>query len=62
MEKGNLIVTLTFQFALDIIVFTELLEQNKKYNMPNQLFRSGTSISANVRRSPNLREQSRLYS
>lgn len=49
MEKDNLIVTLTFQFALDIIVFTELLEQTKKYNLANQLFRSGTSIGANVR-------------
>jgi four helix bundle protein len=49
MEKDNLIVNLTFQFALDIIVFTELLEQNKKYNLANQFFRSGTSIGANVR-------------
>lgn len=49
MEKDNLIVNLTFQFALDIIIFTEQLEQNKKYNLANQLFRSGTSIGANVR-------------
>lgn len=49
MEKDNLIVNLTFQFSLDIIVFTEQLEQMKKYNMANQLFRSGTSIGANVR-------------
>ena len=49
MQKDNLIVTLTFQFALDIIVFTEQLEKNKKYNLANQLFRSGTSIGANVR-------------
>jgi four helix bundle protein len=49
MEKDNIIVNLTFQFALDIIVFTEHLEQSKKYNLANQLFRSGTSIGANVR-------------
>lgn len=49
VEKDNLIVNLKFQFALDIIVFTEQLEQNKKYNLANQLFRSGTSIGANVR-------------
>ena len=49
MEKDNLIVNLTFQFALDVIVFTEQLEQSKKYNLANQLFRSGTSIGANVR-------------
>lgn len=34
---------------MDINVFTELLEKNKKYNLANQLFRSGTSIGANVR-------------
>ena len=49
MEKDNLIVNLTFQFSLDIIVFTEQLERMKKYIMANQLFRSGTSIGANVR-------------
>jgi four helix bundle protein len=48
-KKDNLIVTLTFQFALDIIVFTERLESLKKYNLAKQLFRSGTSIGANVR-------------
>ncbi|HYK56166.1 MAG TPA: four helix bundle protein [Flavisolibacter sp.] len=49
IERDNLIVRLTFQFALDIIVFTEKLEQLKKFNLANQLFRSGTSIGANVR-------------
>ncbi len=47
--QENLIVQLTFQFALDIIVFTEILEEHKKYNLAKQLFRSGTSIGANVR-------------
>ncbi|SDS07848.1 four helix bundle protein [Mucilaginibacter mallensis] len=48
-SKPNLIVDLTFSFSLKIISFTEILESNKKYNMANQLFRSGTSIGANVR-------------
>jgi four helix bundle protein len=48
-KKDNLIVQLTFQFALDIVMFTELLESQKKYNLARQLFRSGTSIGANVR-------------
>ena len=48
-KKDNLIVTLSLQFALDIISFTETLQQTKKYNLANQLFRSGTSIGANVR-------------
>jgi len=45
----NLILNLTFQFALDIIVFTEELETRRKFILANQLFKSGTSIGANVR-------------
>lgn len=48
-KKDNLIVTLSLQFALDIIVFAKILQQAKKFNLANQLFRSGTSIGANVR-------------
>jgi len=47
--KPNLIVDLTFNFSIKIIDFTEDLESRRKYNMANQLFRSGTSIGANVR-------------
>jgi len=49
MEKPNLIVDLTFNFSLKIIAFTEVLESKRKFNMANQLFKSGTSIGANVR-------------
>ena len=48
-SKPNLIVDLTFNFSLKIIVFSELLESKRKYNMANQLFKSGTSIGANVK-------------
>jgi len=48
-DKPNLIVDLTFSFSLKIISFTEKLEVKKKFNMSNQLFKSGTSIGANVR-------------
>ncbi len=48
IEKPNLIVELTFSFSLKIISFTEILESKKKFNMANQLFKSGTSIGANV--------------
>ena|SRR6218665_3365470 len=50
-NKPNLIVDLTFNFSLEIIKYTELLEGLKKYNLSNQLFRSGTSIGANVNES-----------
>jgi four helix bundle protein len=49
MSQENLIVNLSFQFALGIISFCELLETGRKYNLSNQLFRSGTSIGANIR-------------
>ena len=51
--KENLIVTLTFQFSLDVVLFVEILETNRKYAVANQLIRSGTSIGANVREAQN---------
>jgi four helix bundle protein len=53
VEKDNLIVDLTFNFSLEIVKYTEVLEGLKKYNLSNQLFRSGTSIGANVHESQN---------
>ena len=52
-DKDNLIVTLTFDFAKSILLYTEELESLKKFNLSNQLFRSGTSIGANVREAQN---------
>jgi four helix bundle protein len=52
-DKENLIVTLTFDFAKSIMLYTEELESLKKFNISNQLFRSGTSIGANVREAQN---------
>jgi four helix bundle protein len=49
----NVIVKLTFEFALDIIDYTENLNNLKKFNLSNQLFRSGTSIGANVKEAQN---------
>lgn len=52
-DKENLIVKLTFEFALDIIEFSEELEANKKFAIARQIIRSGTSIGANVREAQN---------
>ncbi len=52
-RQKNAIVDLTFEFSLAIIEFTEELESLRKYNLANQLFRSGTSIGANVREAQN---------
>lgn len=48
VRKDNLIVDLTFSFSLEIVKYTEGLEGLRKYNLANQLFRSGTSVGANV--------------
>ena len=47
-DKENLIVKKTFDFALDVIDYSETLRALHKYEMSSQLFRSGTSIGANV--------------
>ncbi len=52
-DKDNLIVRLSYEFARDIIRYTEQLESLKRYNLSNQLFRAGTSIGANVREAQN---------
>ena len=52
-KEGNLIVDLTFDFALKIIKYAEQLEKDKKYIIARQLLKSGTSIGANVREAQN---------
>jgi four helix bundle protein len=52
-DKENLIVTLSFEFALGIIEFAEELESKRKYVLANQILKSGTSIGANVREAQN---------
>jgi four helix bundle protein len=49
MERKNALMDLSFQFALEIIEYSNLLEQKKKFVIGRQLLKSGTSIGANVR-------------
>lgn len=51
--KENVIIKLTFQFALDIIKYSEALQEEKKFVIANQLLKSGTSIGANIREAQN---------
>lgn len=53
LKQKNIILELTFDFSSGIISYSELLQTEKKYNMANQLFRSGTSIGANVKEAQN---------
>lgn len=49
MERKNEILELSFEFALEMIEYSELLESNRKYVIARQLLKSGTSIGANIR-------------
>ncbi len=49
MESRNEILELSFEFALEIMEYSELLEDSRKYVIGRQILRSGTSIGANIR-------------
>ena len=52
-DRDNLIVRLTLEFAVDIIRYTEILEEKRKFVIARQLLKSGTSIGANIREAQN---------
>ncbi|MFT4093758.1 MAG: four helix bundle protein [Niabella sp.] len=52
-DTDNLIVTKSFNFSLKIIEFAEKIFSTKKFSLANQVFRSGTSIGANIREAQN---------
>lgn len=52
-DKENLIVKLSFEFALDIIKLSDTLYAQKKFVLMNQVLKSGTSIGANIREAQN---------
>jgi len=52
-DKDNLIVKLTFEFALNIIAYSEEIRQTNRFEMASQIFRSGTSIGANIKEAQN---------
>jgi len=52
-DKENIIVTKSFEFALQIIEFVEQLEGQRKFVISNQILKSGTSIGANIREAQN---------
>ena len=51
--KENVIIKLTFQFAIEIVKYCEDLQSTKKFVIANQLLKSGTSIGANIREAQN---------
>lgn len=51
--KDNVILKLTFEFAVDIVLYSEKLDSKQKYIIAKQILRSGTSIGANVKEAQN---------
>ncbi len=51
--KENVILRLTFEFAVGIVKYSEELDAVRKYSIANQILRSGTSIGANVKEAQN---------
>ena len=49
--KENLIQQKSFDFALSIIELYKMLIERKEYIISKQIFRSGTSIGANIEES-----------
>jgi len=47
VNSDNVIIKLTFGFALKIVDYCERLNEKKKWAISGQLLRSGTSIGAN---------------
>ena len=51
--KNNVLLLKTFAFSLKIIDYAEILQENKKYVLANQILKSGTSIGANSKEAQN---------
>ena len=52
-DRKNIIVEKSFEFAVNIVMFTENLNGQKRFILANQLFKSGTSIGANIKEEQN---------
>jgi len=53
INSDNVIIKLTFGFALKIVDYCESLNEKKKWSISGQLLRSGTSIGANTNEAQN---------
>lgn len=51
--QENVILKLSFELAVDVINFSEKLDELRKYTISKQILRSGTSIGANIKEAQN---------
>lgn len=59
---SNIILKKSFDFALQIIEYSEELEAQKKFVISNQILKSGTSIGANNREAQHAESKTDIYS
>lgn len=59
---SNIILKKSFDFALQIIEYSEELEAQKKFVISNQILKSGTSIGANIREAQHAESKTDIYS
>jgi four helix bundle protein len=52
-NEENIILKLSYEFALAIVEYSETLEEKRKYIIARQILKSGTSIGANIREAQN---------
>lgn len=57
-NEDNIILKLSYEFALAIIEYTEILDEHKKYVIARQVLKSGTSVGANIREAQNAESKS----
>lgn len=57
-KDENPVVAKSLQFAVDIVKFTDVLSENRKWKIADQLLKSGTSIGANIREAQNAESKS----
>ena len=51
--QNNLILVKSFEFAKKVVLYTEKLQEDRKYVVANQLLKSRTSIGANIKEAQN---------
>ena len=56
--ENNAILKLCFDFSLMVINYCELLDQNRRFIISNQILRSATSIGANAMEAQNVESKS----
>lgn len=53
LKKDNLIVNISFELAVEVVAFCDLLDAQRKWSLANQILRAALSIGANVREAQN---------